>query len=110
MLGQALGLDLATLRDTLAASAGGSQFIDRHLEFLLAGDYLEDFGIDRCVEELDTVTALADEAGVPFALSRLVAQRHRDALARFGAVGGELLAAKLLEEQASATLRLAQPR
>jgi hypothetical protein len=30
---------------------------------------------------------------------------HRDALTRFGPVGGELLGAKLLEERAGTTLR-----
>ncbi|MEA9986445.1 MULTISPECIES: NAD(P)-dependent oxidoreductase [Subtercola] len=107
LLGQALGLDLATLRDTLAASAGGSAFIDRHLDHLLAGDYLTSFGLDRCVEELDTVAELAGGAGVPFELSTLVGRMHRDALHEFGAVDGELLAAKLLERRAGRTLRSA---
>jgi 3-hydroxyisobutyrate dehydrogenase len=34
-----------------------------------------------------------------------VARLHREALERFGAVPGELLAAKLLEERAGRTLR-----
>ncbi|GGF21560.1 NAD(P)-dependent oxidoreductase [Subtercola lobariae] len=110
LLGQALGLDLATLRDTLAVSAGGSQFIDRHLGYLLRGDYLEDFGIGRVVEELQTVVALAGETGTPFELSAQVLRMHREALARFGAVGGELLAAKLLEQRAATTLRIADER
>jgi len=106
LLGQALGLDLATLRTTLGASAGGSVFLDRYVDSLLAGDYLESFGIDRVVEELDTVTALAETAGVPFELSTLVMRLHREALSRFGPVDGELLAAKLLEERANTTLRV----
>jgi hypothetical protein len=52
------------------------------------------------VEELDTLVRLANEYTVPFELSTLVARQHRDALDRFGAVDGELLAAKLLEERA----------
>jgi 3-hydroxyisobutyrate dehydrogenase len=75
-------------------------FIDEYLDRLLTGDYLENFGIDRCVEELETLVRLADTRGVPFELSSLVARQHRDALERFGAVDGELLAAKLLEERA----------
>jgi 3-hydroxyisobutyrate dehydrogenase-like beta-hydroxyacid dehydrogenase len=107
LLGQSLGLDLGGLRRTLAASAGGSVFIDEYLDRLLAGDYAETFGLDRVVEELDTLAALATDQGVPFELSNLVARLHREALERFGAIDGELLAAKLLEERAGRTLRWA---
>ena len=105
LLGQSLGLDPASLRATLAASAGGSVFLDDYAESLLAGDYLKTFGIDRVVEELDILVRLAAERRVPFELSELVARTHRQALERFGAVDGELLAAKLLEERAGSALR-----
>jgi len=105
LLGQSLGIYPARLKSTLAASAGGSVFIDEYLERLLEGDYLETFGLDRAVEELETLASLARQEGVPFELSELVARLHREALARFGAVDGELLAAKLLEERAGRTLR-----
>jgi 3-hydroxyisobutyrate dehydrogenase len=105
LLGKALGLEPSKLRDTLAASAGGSVFIDEYLDHLLAGDYLETFAIDRCVEELETLVSLAQDAEVPFELSSTVARLHREALDRFGAVDGELLAAKLLEERARTSLR-----
>jgi 3-hydroxyisobutyrate dehydrogenase len=105
LLGQALGLSPTVLRNHLAASAGGSVFIDEYLDRLLAGDYLETFGIDRCVEELEALVSLARGADVPFELSATVARLHRDALERFGAIDGELLAAKLLEERARSTLR-----
>lgn len=105
LLGKALNLDVGSLRTVLGNSPGGSAFIDQHLDALLAGNYLESFGIDRVVEELDTLTDLADETGTPFELSNLVARMHRDALDRFGQVDGELLAARLLEERAGTTLR-----
>jgi 3-hydroxyisobutyrate dehydrogenase len=105
LLGRALGLSPATLRNQLAGSAGGSVFIDEYLDRLLAGDYLESFGIDRCVEELETLVSLAQSADVPFELSSTVARLHREALERFGAIDGELLAARLLEERAGTTLR-----
>jgi hypothetical protein len=57
------------------------------------------------VEELDTLASLAREQGVPFELSSLVARLHGEALERFGAVDGELLAARLLEERAGRELR-----
>ena len=99
LLGRALGVDPTTLRRTLAAGAAGSAFIDEYLDRLLVGDYAETFGLARVVEELDTLASLARQEGVPFELSELVARLHREALERFGAVDGELLAAKLLEER-----------
>jgi 3-hydroxyisobutyrate dehydrogenase-like beta-hydroxyacid dehydrogenase len=105
LLGRSLGIEPETLRGVLARSAAGSAFLDDHARSLLAGDYLATFGIDRVVEELDTLTSLAGEASSPFELSSLVARLHRDALARFGAIDGELLVAQLLEEQAGRTLR-----
>jgi 3-hydroxyisobutyrate dehydrogenase len=105
LLGQELGLPPATLRAHLSKSAGGSVFLDDYLDRLLEGDYLEHFGIDRCVEELETLVSLAGEAGMPFELSSVVARLHRETLERFGPVDGELLAARLLEERAGHPLR-----
>jgi 3-hydroxyisobutyrate dehydrogenase len=105
LLGQSAGIDLGTLRRALADSAAGSDFIDRDLDALLAGDYLTSFGLDRVCEELTTTTALAREHQVPFELSTLVERTYRRALARFGAVDGELLAVALLEEEAGRPLR-----
>jgi len=105
LLGQSLGVPPARLSASLGASAGRSGFIDDHLPSLLAGDYLEDFGIDRVVEELDILVSLATENRIPFELSTLVTRLHREALDRFGAVDGELLAARLLEQRAGRELR-----
>ncbi|HEX3680012.1 MAG TPA: NAD(P)-dependent oxidoreductase [Galbitalea sp.] len=105
LLGQALGLSPTVLHGQLSTSAGGSVFIDEYLDHLLDGDYLETFGIDRCVEELETLVSLARGADVPFELSTTVEKIHRDALGRFGAIDGELLGARLLEERAGRTLR-----
>jgi 3-hydroxyisobutyrate dehydrogenase len=105
LLGRSLGLDPATLLGVLRRSAAGSAFLDGYGGALLDGDVLPAFGIDRVVEELDTLTALAEEASVPFELSTSVARLHRAALQRFGAVDGELLVARLLEQQAGRTLR-----
>lgn len=104
LLGQAAGLDLRTLRNTLEVSPGGSSFLTHHVDALLQGDYLTTFGIDRVVEELDTVVRLAEDAGTPHDLTTLVAHLHRSALNEFGPVGGELLGARLLEWRAGRTL------
>jgi 3-hydroxyisobutyrate dehydrogenase len=109
LLGTALGLTPDTLRATLMASAGGSVFLAEHLPHLLDGNYLEEFGVDRVVEELDALSALARAHNIPFETSDTVVRLHREALAAYGPVGGELLAAKLLEERAGITLRHDRP-
>ena len=105
LLGQRVGLEPEALRALLADSPGGSAYLDRWAPRLLEGDYLRDFGLDRIVEELDAITGVAADVGTPFELSALVARLHRDALARFGPVDGELLATALLEERAGRLLR-----
>jgi 3-hydroxyisobutyrate dehydrogenase len=105
LLGRRAGLDLGTLRQVLGDSAASSDFIRRDLDALFAGDYLETFGPDRSCEELAAVTALAHDLDVPFALSDLVHQTYRRALARYGAVQGELSAVALLEEETGLHLR-----
>jgi 3-hydroxyisobutyrate dehydrogenase len=105
LLGRASGLDLGVLRDALADSAADSRFIRDDLPALFAGDFMRTFGLDRCYEELQTVTELAREHHVPFTVSEAVADLYRQALRRYGAVDGELLAAALLEEQAGLPLR-----
>ena len=105
LLGRSLGLDPATLRGVLGRSAAGSAFLDEYGDALLAGDVLPTFGIDRVVEELDTLAALAAEASSPFELSSVVARLHREALERFGPVDGELLVTALLERESGRNLR-----
>ena len=96
LLGRAGGLDPEALRAILARSAGGSVFLDRYADALLAGDPMADFGLDRVVEELDTLEALATDAGVAHDILARVAALHRDALAAYGPVDGELLGSRLL--------------
>jgi 3-hydroxyisobutyrate dehydrogenase len=105
LLGQRAGLDLEVLRAVLDGSAAGNEFIRHDLSALFAGDYMRSFGLDRCCEELDAAAELARVHGTPFELSELVGRVHRRALARYGPVDGELLAAALLEEEAGSLLR-----
>jgi 3-hydroxyisobutyrate dehydrogenase-like beta-hydroxyacid dehydrogenase len=99
LLARAAGLDVDVVRAALAGSAGDSVFLQRHVDHLLRGDYLRDFGLDRVVEELETLDGMARDRGTPFDLARLVTTIHQEALQRFGPVDGELLAARLLEER-----------
>jgi 3-hydroxyisobutyrate dehydrogenase len=105
LLARRSGIDLDALRSVLGHSAADSEFIRSHVGALLDGDYLESFGLDRCCEELDATVELARELAVPFELSTHVQRCYRRALARYGAVDGELLAVALLEEQAGVSLR-----
>ena len=100
LLAQRHGLSPDHLRSLLVGSAGDSAFAARHLPALLAGDYLRDFGLDRCLEEMESVERAAGTAGTPHALASLVAELHRSALVRFGPVEGELMGPALLEDQA----------
>jgi 3-hydroxyisobutyrate dehydrogenase len=99
------GIDLDVLRQAMAASPASTGFIRNDLDALLDGDYLTSFGVDRCCEELTSVTTLARELGVPCDLARLVARTYQRALGRYGPADGELLAVALLEEEAGLRLR-----
>ncbi|HEX7303424.1 NAD(P)-dependent oxidoreductase [Lentzea sp.] len=105
LLGQSAGLDAEALRSLLANSAAGSDFLRHDVARVFRGDYLPLFGLDRCVEELDAVTELFRDCGVPAELSEVVARVHRRAAARFGPVDGELMAVAHLEELAGSPLR-----
>jgi 3-hydroxyisobutyrate dehydrogenase len=105
VLARRAGIDLEVLQPVLGRSSAASEFLRRDLDVLLDGDYLESFGLDRCCQELDIVSALAEELSVPFELSRQVRCSYRQALERYGPVDGELLAVALLEERAGLQLR-----
>jgi 3-hydroxyisobutyrate dehydrogenase len=105
LIGRKAGLELETLRNALAASAAGSDFIRRDVDALFTGDYLTSFGLQACVHELESITGLADNLDVPHTLSDRVKTIYEQALERFGPVDGELLPVALLEEQAGIELR-----
>ncbi|WP_257721493.1 NAD(P)-dependent oxidoreductase [Kibdelosporangium phytohabitans] len=105
LLAQRHGQPAHRMRDVLLGSAGDSAFVTHHLPALLAGDYLRDFGLDRCVEELESIEHSAGRAGTPHPLTSAVADVHRRALHHYGAVDGELMGPAWLEEQAGSRLR-----
>jgi 3-hydroxyisobutyrate dehydrogenase len=105
LIARSAGLDLDVVRGAMAGSAASTAFIREDLGALLDGDYLTTFGLDRCCEELASVTALTREHHVPAELTALVEATYRRALARFGPIEGELLAAALLEDEAGSLLR-----
>ena len=86
------------MRGILSGSAGDSAFAENHLPALLAGDHLRDFGLDRCVEELDSIEHTAEASTVAHPITAAIAEPHRSALGRYGPVDGELMGAALPEE------------
>ncbi len=105
LLARRTGIDLDRLQQALAGSAVGGDFVRHDVPALLRGDYLRSFGIERCYEQLASISALAHENGVPFAVSDLVTRIHARAVEHFGAQDGELLAIALLEQEAGVLLR-----
>jgi 3-hydroxyisobutyrate dehydrogenase len=104
LLAKRTGVDPRVLRDALNASAAASHFVRCDLPALFRGDYLASFGLDGICQELATVTELAHHHRVPFELADQVHRTYQRALARYGAVDGELLAVALLEEEAGLDL------
>jgi 3-hydroxyisobutyrate dehydrogenase len=109
LVGQAMGLDPVRLRDTLSHSAGTSRFLEESTDALFAGDYLESFSISRCLEELETLSRIANRSASPFSISSAVTSLYREAVDEFGGSDGELLVSKLLEERAGRSLRSEGP-
>lgn len=105
LLGRASGLDPATVRDALMNSAADSSFVRNDLTALFEGDYLTEFDLGRVTEELDAISELASELGVPFELSTHIRDMHARALDRFGPRDGELLGVAMLEELSGMTIR-----
>ncbi|MFM9921241.1 NAD(P)-dependent oxidoreductase [Lacisediminihabitans sp. H27-G8] len=105
LLGQSLGLDPVTVRNVLSRSAAAGAFLTDSTDALFSGDYLENFPISRCLEELSTVAALAEQTSTPFDISTAISGLYRDAVDQFGDADGELLVAKLLEQRAGRLLR-----
>lgn len=96
LLAERSGIGAARLRNALAGGPADGRFIAEYLPKLIARDPVADFGLDRVVEELDSLVEVAESRGVPFELGRLVADLHEQALSQFGPVDGELLVAEYL--------------
>ncbi len=104
-LARRAGLDLDVLRDAVAQSAAASRFMAVDADALLDGDDLASFSLSGCCQQLSTVLRLGERLDVPLELAALVSDVHQRALARYGDVNGELLAARLVAEQANVELR-----
>lgn len=95
-IGRERGLDPSRLVGLLARSAAGGAVLEGYGQAIVDDEPLAVFGLDRVVEELEVVRGLAADAGTDARLADLVARLHREALAEFGPVDGELLVARLI--------------
>jgi 3-hydroxyisobutyrate dehydrogenase len=94
------GLDPETLRLAVQQSAAANRFMQRDAPALMRGENYDMFSLARCHEELAGVLALGDQLDVPLPLTERVTELHAQALERFGNIDGELLAARMVAEQA----------
>jgi 3-hydroxyisobutyrate dehydrogenase len=109
-IGTQAGVGLATLRHCLLASPAASHFLDRDvLSVLERGDYDEGFALALACKDLGLALDLARVAGVPVPVGAAVEQIYRQARARYGDTGGEMLPVKLLEDLTGSPLRLPVP-
>src|SRR3989440_709620 len=105
------GVDVATLRRSLLASAAASHFLEHDvLSVLERGDFDESFALALACKDLGLAVDLARQTGVPAEMSAMVEQIYRRARAQYGDAGGQMLPIKLLEDLTSTQLRLSSPQ
>jgi 3-hydroxyisobutyrate dehydrogenase-like beta-hydroxyacid dehydrogenase len=109
LLGQSGGLDPAPLQQILLTGPASSAFLYDVAPGLLAGNRMTHFGLHRIVEELESLQEFARHNHVPAPMTSMVTDLHREALARFGSIDGELLAVTYLEQLAGRQLGQVPP-
>jgi 3-hydroxyisobutyrate dehydrogenase len=106
-IGVRAGVDVATLRRSLLASAAASHFLEHDvLSVLERGDFDDSFALALACKDLGLAVDLARQTGVPAELSAMVEQIYRRARAQYGDDGGQMLPMKLLEDLTATPLRL----
>jgi 3-hydroxyisobutyrate dehydrogenase len=109
-VGVRAGVDVATLRRSLLASAAATHFLDRDvLSVLERGDFDESFAIALACKDLGLAVDLARHVGVPAEMSAMVERIYRRARAQYGDNGGQMLPIRLLEDLTDTQLRLSPP-
>jgi 3-hydroxyisobutyrate dehydrogenase len=110
-IGVRAGVDVATLRGSLLASAAASHFLEHDvLSVLERGDFDDSFALALACKDLGLAVDLARQTGVPAEMSAMVEQIYRRARAQYGDQGGQLLPMKLIEDLTATPLRLSEPR
>jgi 3-hydroxyisobutyrate dehydrogenase len=104
-LGLRAGVELEALHRAITASAANSHFLEHDVLSVFSGDYDESFHLALVCKDLGLAVDLGRHTGTPLELSALVEQLHRRARAQYGDRGGQLAAARLLEDATRTSLR-----
>lgn len=108
MLGIKSGVDLEVLRTALVGSPVNSVILEKDIIPLLRdGDYDEGFAVALVCKDMGLAVDLARSVGLPLEVSATVEQIYRRARARYGDKAGELIAAKMYEDDTNTPLRYA---
>lgn len=105
-IGVRAGVDLATLHASLLASPATSGFLANDLPSVFNDDYDDSFAMKLACKDLGLAVDLSREVGVPVAVSALVEQTYRTAMAHYGPDAGEMSPVRLLEDIAKMRLRV----
>lgn len=105
-VGVRAGVDLATLHASLLASPAASGFLANDLPSVFDDDYDDTFAMKLACKDLGLAIDLSRDVGVPAAVSALVEQTYRTAMAHYGPDAGEMSPVRLLEDAAKVRLRL----
>ena len=106
MLGVKAGVDLEVLRKSLVGSPVNSVILEKDIiPMLRNGDYDEGFAVALVCKDMGLAIDLGRSVGMPLEVSSTVEQIYRRARARYGDKAGELIAAKLYEDDTQTPLR-----
>jgi 3-hydroxyisobutyrate dehydrogenase len=106
LLGVKAGVDLETLRQSLVGSPCNSILLERDiLGMLKDGDYDEGFAVALACKDLRLAGDLARSVGVPMEVGAIVENVYRRARARYGDKAGEMIPAKMYEDDTNTPLR-----
>jgi 3-hydroxyisobutyrate dehydrogenase-like beta-hydroxyacid dehydrogenase len=81
VLGEASGLDRATMLEVMAASAAGSPFVKYKSPALVARDYTTTFSLDNMHKDLVMALAAAGDVGVPLPVTARVDELVQECIA-----------------------------
>jgi len=106
LLGVKAGVDLEVLRQSLVGSPCNSLLLERDMLGLLKdGDYDEGFAVALACKDLRLAGDLARSVGVPMEVGAVVENVYRRARARYGDKAGEMIPAKMYEDDTNTLLR-----
>ncbi len=106
LLGVKAGVDLEVLRKSLVGSPANSVLLERDILGLLKdGDYDEGFAVALACKDLRLAGDLARSVGMPMEVGAAVENVYRRARARYGDKAGEMIPAKLYEDDTNTPLR-----